>query len=168
MGRTRSVLLILMLLAGSLSPPAAAQEQELRSSPPLERGRSFQLEPNYPNPVSSETFIPFTLDTLLFQSRDSVIVSLRILNPLGQIVAIPAVVNGSVATRIPIINLAFHEPGTKIAHWDGRNQGGQPLPSGVYYCQMRVRGELEPDTRKIIVLNSRRRRTIIPWFGRDE
>ena len=162
MGRTRSVLLILLLLAGSSSPPSAAQE--LRSSPPLERERGFQLEPNYPNPVSTETFIPFTLDSALFRGRDTVVVSLRIVNPLRQTVAIPVLAEGEGVNRAPIINLAFREPGRKIAHWDGRNQAGEPLPSGVYYCQMEIRGNDEPQTRKIIVLNSRKRRTIIPWL----
>jgi hypothetical protein len=164
MGRTRSVLLILMLLAGSLSPPAAAQE--LRSSPPLERGKSFQLEPNYPNPVSAQTFIPFYLDSALYDGRDTVVVSLRIFNVLRQVVAIPVAMDESGRTRQPIINLGYTEPGRKIAHWDGRDQAGQPLPSGVYYCQMEVRGEAEPETRKIIVLNPRRRRTF-PWFGNE-
>jgi hypothetical protein len=167
MGRTRSVLLILMLLAGSLSPPADAQEQQLRSSPPLERSRTFQLEPNYPNPVSSETFIPFSLDSALFQSRDSVVVSIRIVNLLSQVMAIPVVMTGSRPTQVPIINLAFSEPGRKVAYWDGRNLAGQPLPSGVYYCQMQVRGEEERQSLKIVVLNERRRRTIIPWFGNE-
>ena len=166
MGRTRSVLLILVLLAGSLSPPVAAQE--LRSSPPLERGATFQLEPNYPNPVSSETYIPFTLDSTLFRTRDTVVVSLRIVNTLSQVVAIPVITNGG-STRLPspIINYAFTDPGRKIAFWNGRNQSGQPLPSGVYYCQMEVRGEPEAQTRKIIVFNPRRRRTI-PLFGGNE
>lgn len=162
MGRTRSVLLILVLLAGSSSPPLAAQE--LRSSPPLEREGSFQLEPNYPNPVSTETFIPFTLDSTLFRGDDSVVVSLRIFNPLRQMVAIPVLAEGDGGSRTPIINLPFAEPGRKIAHWDGRNQAGEPLPSGVYYCQMEIRGHGEPQTRKIIVLNPRKRRTIIPWL----
>jgi hypothetical protein len=166
MGRTRSVLLILMLLAGSLSPPAGAQEQELRSSPPLERGRTFQLEPNYPNPVSSETFIPFRLDSSLFRGRDTVVVSLRIVNYLSQAQAIPVLVNGSAGTGVPIINLAFTEPGRKIAYWNGQNAAGQQLPSGVYYCQMQVRGEEGEHSLKIVVFNARRRRTI-PWFGNE-
>lgn len=164
MGRTRSVLLILMLLAGSLSPPAGAQEQELRSSPPLERGRTFELEPNYPNPVSSETYIPFRLDSTLFRNRDSALVSLRIVNLLSQVVAIPVLVDGSSGTRREIVDLAFDEPGRKIAYWDGRNQSGQPLPSGVYYCQMQVRGEQDSQSLKIVLFNRRGRRTIIPWF----
>jgi hypothetical protein len=165
MGRTRSVLLILVLLAGSLSPPAAAQE--LRSSPPLERGKSFQLEPNYPSPVSSETFIPFTLDSALFQRRDSVVVSLRIVNYLNQVQAIPVMTGGRSGSAAPIINLSFREPGRKVAYWNGRNAAGQPVPSGVYYCRMEVRGETEPEIRQIIVLNERKRRTI-PWFGGNE
>jgi hypothetical protein len=166
MGRTRSVLLILMLLAGSLSPPAMAQDPELRSSPPLKRGPHFQLEPNYPNPVSSETYIPFRLDSALFQGNDSVVVSLRIVNTLSQVVAIPVIVDGSSGARVPIINMAFPDPGREIAYWDGRNQSGQPLPSGVYYCQMEVRGEEERQNLKIVVFNARRRRTI-PWFGQE-
>src|SRR5690606_4980658 len=112
MERTRSVLLILMLLAGSLSPPVNAQE--LRSSPPVAPGQAFQLEPNYPDPVSSDTYIPFTLDSTLFQNRDTVVVSLRIYNYLRQVVAIPLVAEGSGSSRAPIINLAFKEPGRKI------------------------------------------------------
>jgi hypothetical protein len=165
MGRTRSVLLILMLLAGSLSPPGAAQE--LRSSPPLERGRSFQLEPNYPNPVSADTYIPFYLDGTFFEGQDTAVVSLRIYNVLRQVVAIPVAMDESGPTRLPIINLAFTEPGRKIAHWNGRDQAGEPVPSGVYYCQMEVRGVEEPEIRKIIVLNPRRRRTF-PWLGGNE
>ena len=165
MGRTRSVLLILVLLAGSLSPPVAAQE--LRSSPPLERGATFQLEPNYPNPVSSETYIPFTLDSALFRTRDTVVVSLRIVNTLNQVVAIPVVANGSRGLPTPIINHGFTDPGRKIAFWNGRNQSGQPAPVGVYYCRMEVLGEPEAQTRKIIVFYERRRRTI-PLFGGNE
>ena len=165
MGRTRSVLLILMLLAGSLSPPAAAQE--LRSSPPLERGGTFQLEPNYPSPVSSETFIPFYLDSALFVGRDSAVVSLRIVNYLNQVQAIPVLVGERRGPAVPIINLRFGEPGRSVAYWNGRNAAGQPVPSGVYYCRMEIAGEVEPQIRKIIVLNPRRRRTI-PLLGGNE
>ena len=163
MGRTRSVLLILMLLAGSLSPPAAAQE--LRSSPPLERGRTFQLEPNYPKIVKSETYIPFQLTEEIFEGRDSVVVSLRIFNMLRQLVAIPVAVIGQESSRTQVLNLAYREAGRKIARWDARDQAGQPVPSGVYYCQLEVRGVAAAQTQQIIVDNGRRRRTIIPWFG---
>ena len=164
MGRTRSVLLILVLLAGSLSPPAVAQE--LRSTPP-DRGKSFQLEPNYPKIVASETYIPFLLDSALFQGRDSVVVSLRIYNVLRQPVAIPVVVVEGEDARRPLLNLAFSSPGRKMAYWDAKDAAGQPVPSGVYYCQLIVRGEAQPETRQIVVDNPRRRRTIIPWFGRQ-
>ena len=161
MGRTRSVLLILMLLAGSLSPPVAAQE--LRSTPP-ERGKSFQLEPNYPKIVKAETYIPFQLDSALFQGRDSVLVTLRIFNILRQAVAIPVVLPEGEGARRPLLNLPFSAPGRKIAYWDAKDAAGQPVPSGIYYCQLVVRGEPQPETIQIVVDNPRRRRSIIPWF----
>lgn len=162
MGRTRSVLLILMLLAGSLSPPAAAQE--LRSSSPPDGRRTVQLEPNYPQIVKSETYIPFTLHSDLYEGSDSVVVSLRIFNMLRQPVKFPVAVVGEQVTNTPVFNLVYREPGRKIAYWDARNEGGLPVPSGVYYCQLEVRG-IAVQTLQIIVDNGRRRRTIIPWFG---
>src|SRR5690606_4264979 len=145
----RSVLLIAMLLAGSLSPPVTAQEY--RSSPPPERVRTFELEQNYPTPVSTETYIPFPLDSTLFANQDTAVVSMRIYNMLRQLVAIPvtADVEGRGGGQ-SIINLAYTEPGRKIAHWDGRDAAGQPLPSGIYYCQLEVRGESAAQSRQII------------------
>lgn len=161
MGRTRSVLLILMLLAGSLSPPADAQEPI--SSPPLEKGRSVELEPNYPKIVKTETYIPFRLDSALYEGRDSVVVSLRIFNMLRQLVAIPVAVVGQQTTRTQVLNLPYRDPGRKIAFWDAHNAAGQPVPSGVYYYQLEV-GGVAVQTQQLIVDNGRRRRTIIPWF----
>src|SRR5690606_15585506 len=105
-------------------------------------------------------------DSALFRGRDSVVVSLRIVNTLSQVVAIPVVMDGASPTRTPIINLVFTEPGLKVAYWDARDQSGQSLPSGVYYCQMEVRGEEERQSLKVVVFNARRRRTI-PWFGQE-
>ena len=162
MGRARSVLLILLLRAGSLSPPAAAQE--LRSTPP-DRGKSFQLEPNYPKIVVSETYIPFLLDSALFRGRDTVVVSLRIYNTFRQPVAIPvAVTEGDDSRRPPLLNVAYSTPGRKMAFWDAKDLAGVPVPSGVYYLQLVVRGQPQPETIQIVVDNPRRRRTI-PWLG---
>jgi hypothetical protein len=161
----RSVLLILVLLAGSLSPPAVeAQEEGGRA--PAEPEQLFYLEQNYPNPVNPETWFPFHLEEGLFRGRDSVTVSVRIFNPLGQVVAIPRAVEAGQADRPAILNLAYRAPGRKVAYWDGKDLSGRLVPSGVYYCQLVV--DNRPQTRKLIVYNPRRRRNILPWFGKQK
>lgn len=162
----RSVLLILMLLAGSLSPPLL-RGQGLANAPPGERAQPFYLEQNYPNPVDPDTWIPFYLEDSLFENGDSVVVTIRIFNILRQAVAIPeAPEHPSGPSRI--LNLAFTEPGRKIAYWDGKDTAGRRVPTGVYYCQLVVENQPRSSTRKITVVNPRRRRTLFPWFGHEQ
>ena len=88
---------------------------------------------------------------------------MRIFNILRQVVAIPAMVEPDGAKRDRIIDLSVRRAGRHIAYWDGRDSAGRRVPSGVYYCQLVV--DEQPQTRKIIVLNPRRKRNLIPWFG---
>jgi hypothetical protein len=165
MQRARSVLLILFLLAGSLSPPECwAQTPGNGTSD--DAGQEFYLEQNYPNPVNPETWIPFYLEDSLFESGDSVVVTLRIFNILRQVVAIPEAVDHPRGRSARVIELPYRDAGRKVAYWDGKDTAGRRVPSGVYYCQLVVNDE--PRTRKMIVLNPRRRRGIIPWFGKEK
>lgn len=162
----RSVLLILVLLAGSLSPPhLRAQAQETARVPAAEPRTGFYLEQNYPNPVNPETWIPFHLEDSLFESADSVVVTIRIYNILRQMVAIPEAVDLPGSRRARAINLSYDGPGRKVAYWDGKDLAGRLVPSGVYYCQLSVNDQPRASTQKMIVLNSRRRRSLLPWFG---
>ena len=156
-----SVVLAMVLLAGSLSPPAA-YAQEARAAPSLERSRGFALEQNSPNPVEADTWIPFYLDDSLFEDRDSVRVTLRIYNILRQVVAFGER-RDPTGQRGRILNLEYAEPGRQLAYWNGKDTAGRRVPSGVYYCQLVVEDE-QPLTRKLIVIN-RRRRGLLPWFG---
>lgn len=158
----RTVLLVLLLLAGSLSPPAA-RAQAARGDPAPEEAAGFALEQNYPNPVNPETFIPFRLEESLFRNGDSAIVTLRIYNILRQVVAIPDALDFPTDGRqAPLINRTFTRPGRTIAYWDGRDAAGRRVPSGVYYYELVVNDA--PLVKKMIVLNESRRR-VIPWFG---
>lgn len=161
----RSVLLVMLLLAGSLSPPGL-RAQASRSSPQAENVRGFYVEQNYPNPANPETWIPFLLEESLFEGTDTVIVTVRIFNILNQAVAIPEAVDHPGGRGTRLINLGYAEPGRKIAYWNGRDTAGRIVPSGVYYFQLVVNDQSQ--TRKIIVLNPRRRRSIIPWLESDE
>jgi len=156
----RTVLLVLLLLAGSLSPPNLAAQA--RGDPVSEQAQGFILEQNYPNPVNPETFIPFILEESLFRNADTALVTLRIYNILRQVVAIPEALDQPSGRRVRLINRAFTQPGRTIAYWDGRDAAGRRVPSGVYYYELVVNDA--PIVRKMIVLNDARRR-IIPWFG---
>jgi len=155
----RSVLLILFLLAGSLSPPILAG-QEARGQSPGRSGQGFFLEQNYPSPVTSDTWIPFHLEDSLFERSDSVVVSLRIYNVLNQVVAIPHSADPTAETRTRLINVTFRQPGRKLAYWDGKDTAGRRVPTGVYYGQLTVNNR--QTLRQIVVDAPRRRRSIIP------
>lgn len=155
------VLLVLPLILAS--SPAPASGQESRAPPALEQTGSFRLEQNYPNPVSPETWIPFTLEEPLFQDGEAGKVSIRIYNVLRQLIAIPKAVEHPQGKNTLMSSLEYTEPGRQVAYWDGRDAAGRLVPTGVYYCQMIV-NDLEPQTRKLIVVNPQKRRNLFPWF----
>ena len=159
--RPRSVLLILFLLAGSLSPPEAEAQSAAAIPQRAPDARAFALEQNYPNPVNPETWIPFYLDPLLFRESEQVNVTIRIFNILSQAVAIPEALDHPRGEGTRALNLPFESPGRNVVYWDGKDEAGRPVPSGVYYVQMVVGGDQQ--TRKLIVLNERRGRRIFPW-----
>lgn len=161
MKSARSVLLIIFLLAGSSSPPLHAQN--VAESPETSRG--FTLEQNYPNPVNPETFIPFLLEEELFANRESAVVSIRIVNILSQVVAIPEAMNHPSGEGTPVTNLTYAEPGRQLAFWDGLDITGRRAPSGAYYCLLIVNDQQQ--MRKLIVYNPERR-SGFPWIGGGE
>jgi hypothetical protein len=74
--------------------------------------KTFQLQQNYPNPFNSETRIPFVLE-------ESGAVRLDIYNILGQ--------------KIRVLVDAEMTAGEHVAAWDGLNDQGLALTTGVYY-----------------------------------
>ena len=91
--------------------------------------QAFSLAQNAPNPFNSNTVIRFALP----QSSQ---VELTIYNLLGQPVAV--LVQGP------------SEAGTFSVRWDGRDQAGHELTSGVYLYQLRA-GEYT-EVRKLLLL----------------
>ena len=75
----------------------------------------FSLRPNHPNPFNATTVTPYDVA----ESGDVCIV---IHNLLGQVVRM--LVNGPVSA------------GHHTVHWDGRDEEGHALSSGVYLCKM--------------------------------
>jgi hypothetical protein len=77
----------------------------------------YALEQNYPNPFNPETLIRFQLP-----EAGQVVV--RVLNPLGQ--EVKSLANGP------------YEAGYHHVMWDGRNNNGAPVASGVYLYQLQT------------------------------
>jgi hypothetical protein len=92
------------------------------------------LYPNFPNPFNPDTWISYSLAADAF-------VSLDIYNLQG--------------IRIRHIELGYKSAGLYIskeeaAHWDGRNELGEEVPSGIYFYSIQA-GEFKA-TRRMIVL----------------
>ena len=92
------------------------------------------LLPNYPNPFNPETWIPYHLA----QPAD---VTLRIYTANGVLVRTLAL--GHQAT-------GFYQNQSRAAYWDGRNQLGEPVASGVYFYTLSA-GDFTA-TRKMLIV----------------
>ena len=92
------------------------------------------LHQNYPNPFNPETWIPFELS-------EAATVDLTIYNIRGE--------------PIRTLNLGYRQPGyyddrAEAAHWDGRNEHGEAVASGVYFYELRA-GEFRDSHRMVIL-----------------
>ncbi|MFC1714193.1 YCF48-related protein [Candidatus Poribacteria bacterium] len=116
---------------------ATIQWARLRSSEGMEEGglpEKTKVYQNYPNPFNPDTWIPYQLSG---SSR----VSITICDLTGH--------------TVKILDPGFREQGYYIsqdraAHWDGRNQQGEPVGSGVYFYQLAVNDSYS-STRKMII-----------------
>ena len=110
--------------------------------PLVQQARGFDLQQNYPNPFNPETRIPFDLLEGLFSDGGTAVVSVRIYNVLQQFVAAPLAL-GHPSGQTPLIDLEYLMPGRYEAYWDGRDQSGREVASGIYFLQLTVNGVRE-------------------------
>lgn len=139
-----SVLLSMLLAAGGLSAQEAGQAGSAGQA------NGFQLEQNYPNPFNPETRIPFVLGEDLFADGGSVVVSLRIFNLLQQFVAAPVALGHPSGEGVPVLQLEYTQPGRYEAYWDGNDNSGRQVASGIYIMRLTVNGSSQ--IRKMYVL----------------
>ncbi len=155
--RAPPVLLLLWLVCGCLSPPGAGAQGTSSQS------RGFRLEQNYPEPANPNTYIPFVLEERI-TSGEPRLVTIRIVNMFGQLVAIPKAVAHPRGSNVPVLNLRYTEPGRKQAYWDGRDLSGRRVATAVYFVVLQVGDQVE--YMRFSVTAPRRRSRIFPFFRR--
>ena len=113
----------------------ARTRQLLERSPSAAPLRSTEtaLLPNYPNPFNPETWIPYQL-------RKPAEVMLTIYDMNGQAIRMLAVGHQPAGV---------YQNRDRAAYWDGRNQRGETVASGVYFCTLTA-GDFTA-TRKMLV-----------------
>ncbi len=110
----------------------ASQEDETSQTAP--HSAQTGLGQNFPNPFNPETWIPYQL---------------------GQPSYVTIRIYGSTGTLIRTLDLGtqeagFHADKTKAAFWDGMDDAGQKVSSGVYFCTIQADGFTA--TRKMLLL----------------
>ena len=106
---------------------------ELRLTPADLIPKRTVLLANYPNPFNPETWLPYQL-------ANDAEVAIRIYSSAGQLVR--------------YMNLGFQQAGyyigkSRAAYWDGRNDLGEQLASGVYFYQLST--SESSVTRKMVI-----------------
>ncbi|HEX28622.1 TPA: T9SS type A sorting domain-containing protein, partial [Candidatus Poribacteria bacterium] len=80
------------------------------------------LLPNYPNPFNPETWIPFQL-------AEDADVTIRIYDLRGNLIK---------TLDLGHLKAGYYTSRSSAAHWDGRNELGERVASGVYIYRMKV------------------------------
>jgi len=112
-----------------------AIEVKFVNSETVEEYGGFELYQNIPNPFNSGTWIRYKVGELSY-------VKIEVLDIVGR--------------RVKVFVDDIVEPGSKMIYWDGRDEFGKELSSGVYICMMyakSVEGIREyKETRKVVIL----------------
>ena len=106
---------------GPLSATPHAVGNEIVNTTPGNFPKEFALQQNYPNPFNPNTTLSFDIPQL---SSGNVDATLYIYNSLGQQVKV--LYQGKIAAGIYTVE------------WDGTNESGLPLPSGIYYAILKA------------------------------
>ena len=87
--------------------------------------KKTRLLPNYPNPFNPETWIPYQL-------AEAADVTLTIYAADGRLIRTLSFGHQSAG---------IYQSKSRAAYWDGKNEFGEPVASGVYFYTLKVSGE---------------------------
>jgi hypothetical protein len=116
--------LIYFIICHNPKIPSSADDPDLASLP-----TSYDLAQNYPNPFNPSTTIEYDLPALSH-------VTVEILNVLGQ--------------RVRMLVDREEPAGSYTVMWDGNDDRGQPVSTGVYFYRIETDGYLA--SRKMLLL----------------
>lgn len=133
MRRIYGVCVVLLTLV-FLAVPGEAQAQGAGG-----QGRSGGLGQNYPNPFNPATNIPFDLVPENFVDGKAE-VTIRIMNVLMQLVAVPTALNHPAGNGAKVERLEYTTPGHYVAYWDGLDKDGRKVGSQVLIVLFEVNG----------------------------
>jgi hypothetical protein len=111
---------------------------------PLTLPTALELYPNFPNPFNPQTTIRFALPAAQDNSPFPHKVYLRVFDTLGRVVR----------TLVD----APYKSGTYTTHWDGRDNQGRAVASGVYFY--RLESGLNYKIRRLTLISSRAKRFV--------
>ncbi|MCI0696879.1 T9SS type A sorting domain-containing protein [candidate division KSB1 bacterium] len=97
--------------------------------------QTFDLLQNYPNPFSARGTFGYPETRIKFQVPSVSWVQLEVLNLMGQ--------------HVTTLMQGKRPAGEYEITWDGRNDSGQPAPSGIYLLKMQA-GKFS-QTRKMVL-----------------
>lgn len=141
MRRGQCVGSLLLAMLGFLPAPLLAQSSGEESTPPSGEERGFRLEQNdSDDAVDPSTRIGFFLSDQLFEGGRAPVVTVRIYNVLQQPVAVPLALRDSFGDIVPADELEYSTPGRKEVVWDGMDESGRKVLSGIYYIKLIVNG----------------------------
>lgn len=96
--------------------------------------KSAMLLQNYPNPSNPETWMPFILP---------------------QSTPVKMIISDVIGRRIRQLDLGIQESGAHFtredaAYWDGKNESGEPVASGIYFYTLKT-PDVSPTRRMVII-----------------
>ena len=96
--------------------------------------RETKLLPNYPNPFNPDTWIPYQLS-------EAATVTVKIYDVTGSLVR---------TIEVGYKPGGYHLTRDRAVYWDGRNQNGEPVSSGVYFYTLNT--DTYTQTRRMVIL----------------
>jgi hypothetical protein len=119
------------------SPWSNSEDQLVETLTDTEGARTYRtvLSANYPNPFNPSTQIPFVVGGAVGGNETRV--ELTVYSVTG--------------ARVATLVRGTRRPGTYVSRWNGLDDTGKPVASGVYFARLTV-GMESPLTRKLVLL----------------
>ena len=118
------LLIVINDLEGGAAPPAPTDVSE------------NALLPNYPNPFNPETWIPYQL-------KEAANIQINIYSAAGILIR---------RLWLGYQPSGYYVTQPRAAHWDGRNENGERVASGIYFYELVIDGTSFPVLQKMLIV----------------